>query len=150
MSVTPDPSIRSEDYATSEAPSTPVSSSIHDDPIERKDRKISAPPTMETPLKRTPFLTGPETGTPTTNNLNSVTIPEEDNLNQSLQQSTLSDADYIGKAILTYCCNSGGRILYRSGSFLTPKTQRKNSTAGRHFPPSEKNSKENLFLPIFS
>jgi len=96
MSVTPDPSIRSEDYATSEAPSTPVSSSIHDDPIERKDRKISAPPTMETPLKRTPFLTGPETGTPTTNNLNSVTIPEEDNLNQSLQQSTLSDADYIG------------------------------------------------------
>ena len=113
MSVTPDPSIRSEDYATSEAPSTPVSSSIHDDPIERKDRKISAPPTMETPLKRTPFLTGPETGTPTTNNLNSVTIPEEDNLNQSLQQSTLSDADYIGKAILTYCCNSGGRILYR-------------------------------------
>ena len=113
MSVTPDPSIRSEDYATSEAPSTPVSSSIHDDPIERKDRKISAPPTMETPLKRTPFLTGPETGTPTTNNLNSVTIPEEDNLNQSLQQSTLSDADYIGKVLLTYCCDSGCRILYR-------------------------------------
>ena len=98
MSVTPDPSIRSEDYATSEAPSTPVSSSI--DPIDRKDRKISAPPTMETPLKRTPFLTGPDTGTPTTNNLNSVTIPEEDNQNQSLQQSTLSDADYIGKGIL--------------------------------------------------
>ena len=113
MSVTPDPSIRSEDYATSEAPSTPVSSSIHDDPIERKDRKISAPPPMETPLKRTPFLTGPDIATPTTNNLNSVAIPEEDNLNQSLHQSTLSDADYIGKVLLTYCCDSGCRILYR-------------------------------------
>ena len=46
--------------------------------------------------------------------------------------------------------NTGHRKNSNSSTKLKPKTQGKNSTTGRHFPPSEKNSrKKPHFLPIY-
>ena len=90
------------------------------------DRKISAPPTMETPGSRTSFLSddtkGVAKGTPTTSKVPTAVPPVQEKSQKS--QHNLSDPAEAGKIasrLLYICsCRSDTDSIYHIGFFFVP------------------------------